>query len=130
MRILNINVLPVACVGLLMVIMMIMVAPMVISYSKTPVDVSKANTAERKVENEIVISLTKNKKLYLNDIPVSLNILKEEIEDELEEDPYRLVVIRADKEISYGEVISIIAIAKETGAKRIVCGTKKKERNE
>ncbi|MEO0097599.1 MAG: biopolymer transporter ExbD [candidate division WOR-3 bacterium] len=130
MRISNINVLPVACVGLLMVIMMIMVAPMVISYSKTPVDVPKANTAERKVENEIVISFTKDKKLYLNDTPLSLHILKEEIEDELEEDPYRLVVIRADKEVSYGEVISIIAIAKEAGAKRIACSTKKKERNE
>lgn len=130
MRVLNINVLPVACVGLLMVIMMIMVAPMVISFSKTPVDVPQANTAERKVENEIVISLTKDKKLYLNDEPISLNILKEEIEDNLEEDPYRLVVIRADKEVNYGEVISIIALAKEAGAKRIACSTKKKERNE
>ncbi|MEO0088323.1 MAG: biopolymer transporter ExbD [candidate division WOR-3 bacterium] len=130
MKITNINVLPVACVGLLMVIMMIMVAPMVISYSKTPVDVPQANTAERKVENEIVISLTKEKKLYLNDIPISLDILKEEIEDELKEDPYRLVVIRADKDVNYGEVISLIAIAKEAGAKRIACSTKKRERNE
>jgi biopolymer transport protein ExbD len=130
MKIININVLPLACIGLLLVIMMIMVAPMVISYSKTPVNVPQAYTAERKVENEIVISYTQDKKLFLNDIPTNLEILKEKLKEELVKDPYRLVVIRADKELSYGEVINIIALAKEAGAKRLACSTKKKERND
>jgi len=128
MKVININVLPLACIGLLLVIMMIMVAPMVISYSKTPVNVPQAYTAERKVENEIVISYTQDKKLFLNDIPTNLEILKEKLKEELVKDPYRLVVIRADKELSYGEVINIIALAKEAGAKRLACSTKKKER--
>jgi biopolymer transport protein ExbD len=101
MKVININVLPLACIGLLLVIMMIMVAPMVISYSKTPVNVPQAYTAERKVENEIVISYTQDKKLFLNDIPTNLEILKEKLKEELVKDPYRLVVIRADKELSY-----------------------------
>jgi biopolymer transport protein ExbD len=130
MKVININVLPLACIGLLLVIMMIMVAPMVISYSKTPVNVPQAYTAERKVENEIVISYTQDKKLFLNDIPTNLEILKEKLKEELVKDPYRLVVIRADKELSYGEVINIIALAKEAGAKRLACSTKKKERND
>jgi biopolymer transport protein ExbD len=130
MKIININVLPLACIGLLLVIMMIMVAPMVISYSKTPVNVPQAYTAERKVENEIVISYTQDKKLFLNDILTNLEILKEKLKEELVKDPYRLVVIRADKELSYGEVINIIALAKEAGAKRLACSTKKKERND
>jgi biopolymer transport protein ExbD len=130
MKVININVLPLACIGLLLVIMMIMVAPMVISYSKTPVNVPQAYTAERKVENEIVISYTQDKKLFLNDIPTNLEILKEKLKEELVKDPYRLVVIRADKELSYGEVINIIALAKEAGAKRLACSTKKKEKND
>jgi len=130
MRVTNINILPVACVGLLLVIMMIIVAPMVVSYSKTPVNVPQARTAERKVENEIVISYTQDKKLFLNDIPINLAVLKEKLKEELGKDPYRLVVIRADKKLSYGEVMEIIALAKETGAKRLACSTKKKEKND
>ncbi len=122
----NIDILPMACVGLLLVIMMINIAPMVMSHTRVPVTVPTANTAERKTEDDISIALTCDGKLYLQDEPVEREELSEEMEILLSEDPYRLVVVRADKEVLYDDVLELLAIAKEAGAKRLACATKKR----
>jgi len=122
----NIDVLPMACVGLLLVIMMIMTAPMVMSHTRTPVLVPSAHTGERKVEDDIAIAFTLDGRLFLQDQPIKKEDLAEEIQKILARDPYRLVVVRADKDVAYEEVLELLSIAKRAGAKRIACATKKK----
>ncbi len=122
----NIDIMPMACVGLLLVIMMITIAPMVMSHTRTKVNVPMAHTAERKTEDDISIALTREEKLYLQDKPIEKEELGEEIEILLSEDPYRLVVVRADKEVLYDDVLDLLTIAKEAGAKRVACATKKR----
>lgn len=122
-----IDILPLACVGLLLVVMMIMTAPMVMSHNNTPVNVPQTNTAERKVEEDIIITLTKEGTLYLNDQPINRSELEEKLEDLVDRDQYCLVVVRADKDVFHKEVLDLLAIAKQAGATRIACATKKKK---
>jgi biopolymer transport protein ExbD len=143
----SIDILPMACVGLLLVIMMIMTAPMVMTHNSTPVTVPQTHTAERKTEQDIIITLTKDDKVYLNDQPIGEadfkkesegnpksaagipNSVRVDLEDQLDEliskDPYCLVVVRADKDVFHKDVLDLIAIAKQAGATRIACATKK-----
>jgi len=121
----SINILPMACVGLLLVVMMIMTAPMIMTHSNTPVTVPQTHTAERKTEEDIVITLTKDGKIYLNDQPTDKLNLEDQLDEMITKDPYCLVVVRADKDVFHKDVLDLIAIAKQAGAIRIACATKK-----
>ncbi len=122
----NIDILPMACVGLILVLVMMMVAPMVLTHNATPVDVPETHTAERKTENDVTVTYTAAGQLFFNDEPVAdLMELQDRIAAEIARDPYILVVIRADKECLHSTVLEIIASARQAGALRIACATKK-----
>ncbi len=104
---------------------MIMTAPMVMTHSNTPVTVPLTHTAERKTEQDIVITLTKDGKLYLNDRITNKLDLEDQLDEMMGKDPYCLVVVRADKDVFHKDVLDLIAIAKQAGATRIACATKK-----
>ena len=123
----NIDILPMACVGLLLVIMMIMTAPITMTHSNTKVTVPLTHTSERKTEEDITITLTVDGEIYLNDQLTDRLDLVEEIEDLLNKDPNCLVVVRADKEVFHKDVLDLIAMAKQAGANRIACATKKRK---
>ncbi len=124
----NIDILPMACVGLILVLVMIVVAPMVLTHNSTPVQVPQTHTAERKTEQDVTITLTAQGYLYYNDQPVSnLDSIKNRLAAEIARDPYLLVVIRADKECLHSSVLDILASVRQAGALRIACATKKKK---
>ncbi|MCL6465494.1 MAG: biopolymer transporter ExbD [candidate division WOR-3 bacterium] len=122
----NIDILPMACVGLILVLVMMMVAPMVLTHNATPVEVPQTHTAERKTENDVTITYTADGRLYFNDEPVAdFDELYSRIATEIARDPYVLVVVRADKECLHSSVLDILACARRAGAARIACATKK-----
>ena len=122
----NVDILPMACVGLILVLIMMMVAPLVTTHNLTKVEVPQAHTAERKVENDVTITYTKEGQLLFNDQPVaSLEELQNIVASEVTADPYVLVVVRADKECLHSHVLDILACARRAGALRIACATKK-----
>lgn len=122
----NIDILPMACVGLILVLVMMMVAPMVLTHNSTPVEVPQTHTAERKTENDVTITYTLDGRLYFNDEPVAdLDELYNRLAGEITRDPYVLVVVRADKGCLHSSVLDIIACARRAGAMRIACATKK-----
>lgn len=122
----NIDILPMAAVGLILVLIMMMISPMVISHARTPVTVPAANTGQREVQNDISIVLTQAGEYYFNDEPVeTIEQVRELVARAVGADPYILVVVRADKECRGNQVLDILAAAKAAGAQRIVCATKK-----
>ncbi len=122
----NLDILPMACVGLILVLVMMVVAPMVLTHNSTPVDVPQTHTAERKTENDLTITYTADGRLYFNDQAVAnFDELQDRIAGEISRDPYVLVVVRADKECFHSSVLDILACARRAGAVRIACATKK-----
>ncbi|MBM3332477.1 biopolymer transporter ExbD [candidate division WOR-3 bacterium] len=122
----NLDILPMACVGLILVLVMMMISPMVVSHTRTPVDVPEAHTGQREVQNDISIILTKTGQYLFDDEPVAtLEEVGSLVAAQVARDPYVLVVIRADKQCYGNQVLDVLSAAKKAGAARIVCATKK-----
>jgi biopolymer transport protein ExbD len=121
----NIDILPMACVGLILVLVMMVIAPLVMTHTQTYVDVPRAHTAETKTEENMTITYTLEGQLLINDNPITADDLKPVVAAELEQDPYQLVIVRADKEVLHNDVLEILANIKSVGAKRIALATKK-----
>lgn len=122
----NIDILPMACVGLILVLIMMVVSPLVMTHNSTQVDVPQAHTAERKVENDVTITYTQEGRLLFNDHPVSgLEELQNQVAAEVTRDPYVLVIVRADKDCLHSDVLDLLACARRAGALRIACATKR-----
>jgi biopolymer transport protein ExbD len=121
----NIDILPLACVGLILVLVMMVIAPLVMTHTQTPVDVPWAHTAETKTEENLTITFTVGGNLLINDIEILPEELSEVVAYELEKDPYQLIIVRADKEVLHKDVLEILATVKRVGAKRIACATKR-----
>lgn len=124
-RMANIDILPMACVGLILVLAMMIVAPLVMTHTQTQVDVPKAHTSEIKTEENLTITYTIEGRLLVNDIEILPEELGQVIAEELARDPYQLVIVRADKDVLHDDVLEILASMKKVGAKRIACATKR-----
>lgn len=124
-RMANIDILPMACVGLILVLVMMVIAPLVMTHTQTHVDVPMAHTAETKTEENLTITYTTEGRLLVNDMEILPVELGQVISDELAKDPFQLVIVRADKDVLHNDVLEILASVKKVGAKRIACATKK-----
>ena len=124
-RMANIDILPMACVGLILVLAMMILAPLVMTHTQTQVDVPRAHTSEIKTEENLTITYTIEGRLLVNDIEILGEELGQVVAEELERDPYQLVIVRADKGVLHNDVLEILASVKKVGAKRIACATKR-----
>lgn len=120
----NIDVLPMAAIGLILVILMVIMAPMVTTHANTEVDVPAAHTEEREVEEDIAVTLTRDGHLFLNDREISPTQLVDDLKAELTKDPYKLTIIRGDKEVLHADVLEILAACRKAGALRMACATR------
>lgn len=122
----NVDILPMAAVGLILVLITMMAAPLVTSHTRTEIVVPQTHSSEKKVEEEIAICLTRDGRLLFNDDEVpDLEEVEYQVEMALARDPYLLVIVRADKEVLHSQVLDILATIKRAGALRIACATKR-----
>lgn len=75
-------------------------------------------------QEEYVLFVDKDKKFYLNDKPVELSDLEAMIKDSLAEMKDRSLVLKADQEVPHGTVVKIMDIAKRSGVRKLIVGTK------
>ncbi len=70
-------------------------------------------------EQQFVVSITRDKQLYLNDARLSTDELTQKLTAISAERPDRQVFIRADEEVPYGEVIRTMAAIKAAGIQNV-----------
>ena len=56
----SIDILPMAAVGLILVLAMMVIAPMTMAHNDTPVTVPQTHTSERKVEENATVTYTRD----------------------------------------------------------------------
>ena len=87
------------------------------------VNLPKAITGQVETKDRIYLTITKKETIYLN----SQQILKSELAGKLKEllknQPEKLVVIQADKELTLATAIEIVDIAKLAGAEKFMIAT-------
>jgi biopolymer transport protein TolR len=114
----DINVTPFVDVMLVLLIIFMVTAPMMMQ----GVDVSLPETTSEplvaKKENLIITINTKNQ-IYINDYQIGLDNLQDKLKTILEGRENREVYLRADREISYGFVVRVMAEIKAAGVDKL-----------
>lgn len=110
----EINVTPFVDVMLVLLIIFMVSAPMMVE--GVDVNLPRASAAPLKTEDEnLVISIQKDNKVYLNDQVIDIGFLTEKLQKILENVEKRDVYLKADKDIAYGTVVDVMSKVKSAG---------------
>jgi len=114
----EINVTPLVDVMLVMLIIFMITAPLM--SHKIGVKVPEANLEEKpQVDRPVTISVKENGDLYLNDEPVSDELLRSKLAVEAQKKPQPEVDIRGDKTTRYRTIQAVVKTAKEVGIRKV-----------
>lgn len=114
----EINVVPLVDVVLVLLIIFMITAPML--QMGVDVDLPKTTTEIIPTEEErIIVTLTKDRKTYINRYEVPLAQLQPRLKDILDRRVNREVFFRADQALSYGDVMKVMGVLRETGVEKL-----------
>jgi len=86
-----------------------------------------AVTARLHPEEDIIISITEDSNLYLNERLVTLENLLEQLKIEIAKTEKKTVIIKADEKIDLGLAVKVMDLAREADAERLIISTKLEE---
>ena len=87
------------------------------------VQLPKAVSAETESSDRIYITVTRNQVIYLNQEQILKGELGIRLKEILTDDPDKLIVIQADKNLTLENTIEIIDITRIAGAQRFMIAT-------
>jgi biopolymer transport protein TolR len=114
----DINVTPLVDVMLVLLIIFMVTAPMMMQ----GVDVSLPEATAEPLESEkehLIITIDKENRVFISDFQVTVDFLAEKLEKILEGRSDREVYLKADKDISYGTVVRVMAEIKGAGVEKL-----------
>ncbi|MEJ2716202.1 MAG: protein TolR [Deltaproteobacteria bacterium] len=112
----EINVTPLVDVMLVLLIIFMVTAPMMQEGIAVDLPQAKGSELTKKQEvDEIIISVSGQGKIYVNENPVAEDALPQTILDMTKKGGSPEVYLRADKEVPYGIVVRIMAALKAAG---------------
>jgi biopolymer transport protein ExbD len=111
----DINVTPLVDVMLVLLIIMMIVAPLL--QQGVPVTLPLASNSSEKPEtqDQTVVTIDRNKDVYLNAKPVGLGQLEARIKEVLEDKSDKIVIIKADEEAPYSAVMDTMDELRHAG---------------
>src|SRR5688572_33280968 len=114
----QINVTPLVDVMLVLLVIFMVTAPII--QQGVSVDLPKTRAAGlNSQEDPLVVGLTKEGVVYLNDNPIALADLRAKLIAIGQASPDRALVLRADRSVPYGDVVGVIAAIKESGINKL-----------
>ena len=114
----DINVTPLVDVMLVLLIIFMVTAPMMMQ----GVDVSLPEATAKPLESEkehLIITIDTKNQVFINDFQVTVDGLGEKLEKILQGRSDREVFLKADKDISYGTVVQVMAEVKGAGVEKL-----------
>jgi biopolymer transport protein TolR len=114
----DINVTPFVDVMLVLLIIFMVTAPMMMQ----GVDVSLPEATAEPLESEkehLIITIDIKNQIFINDFQVTIDFLGEKLKKILEGRSDREVFLKADKDISYGTVVQVMAEVKGAGVEKL-----------
>ena len=111
----DINVTPLVDVMLVLLIIMMIVAPLL--QQGVPVNLPQASNSTEKPEtqDQTVVTIDRNKDVYLNAVPVASGQLQGRIKEVLEDKSDKIVIIKADEEAPYSAVMDTMDELRHAG---------------
>lgn len=113
---------PLIDTALTLLVIFMITAPMVQNGIK--VDLPQGNSKEVGNQQDLVVTMRKDDKMFFNSYPLERKDLVQTIQKALNQNDEIPVYIRADETISYGKVIEIVDELKFAGVKYIAMSTR------
>jgi biopolymer transport protein ExbD len=124
----KIEITPLVGVALILVIVFMVTSPLMMTPANLEIDLPKARTVEAKSESNITISCAADNVVALNEKEMTIDELQTALAQMLDEYPDRLVVIRADRNLTHQEVLNVLSVAKRAGATKLAVATLQRNR--
>jgi len=101
----DINVTPLVDVMLVLLIIMMIVAPLLQQGVPVTLPLAANSTEKPETQDQTVVTIDRNKDVYLNAVPVASGQLQGRIKEVLEDKSDKIVIIKADEEAPYSAVM-------------------------
>ncbi len=113
----EINVIPLVDVVLVLLLIFMLTAPMM--YRGIDVNLPKTASKPTAIEERLVLTITKDRLLYLNDRPLPLATLETRLRDLLRDRTDKTIFVKADKDLAYGYVVETMDRIRRAGVERV-----------
>ena len=113
---------PLIDTALTLLVIFMITAPMV--QNGIHVTLPQGNSKEVGNQQELVITMSKDEKLFFNSYPILRRELAETIKKAMAGRESSPVYVRADESIAYGRVISVVDELKEAGVRSVAMSTR------
>jgi biopolymer transport protein TolR len=113
----DINMVPFIDVMLVLLIIFMITAP--ILQSGIEVDVPKTKTVKELVEQRMVITIDRSQRVYLNDKPVNIHELGQQVLAQVRDPKHQAVYLRADETVPFGSWATVVDALRQAGIQNI-----------
>jgi biopolymer transport protein TolR len=113
----EINIIPLVDVTLVLLLIFMLTAPLM--YRGIDVNLPKTSGKPTVTEERMVLTLTKDHAIYLNDKPVPLNALEQRLLDTFKNRQDKTLYLRADQVLQYGFVVETMDRVRRSGIEKL-----------
>lgn len=121
----EINVTPLVDVMLVLLVIFMVTAPMM--QSGINVNLPDAETRTNPSAGGVIITITKERYVYLEDKIINIHLLESQLKNFFVNKEKKVVFLKADKDVNYGFVITVMDIIKKAGIETVGMIVEKKE---
>lgn len=113
----EINITPFVDVVLVLLVIFLITAPMMLG--GIDVRVPKTETRTSKPEERLILTVTRDRGVYLENQPISLDRLAKVLSGMVQRNPKAAVFLKADEAVAYGTVMKVMDVIKKAGIDRV-----------
>ena len=113
----EINIIPLVDVTLVLLLIFMLTAPLM--YRGVDVNLPKTSGKPTTVEERMVLTLSKDQAIYLNDKPVPLASLEQALRDMFKNRNDKTLYLRADQALQYGFVVETMDRVRRSGIEKL-----------
>ena len=114
----QINVTPLVDVMLMLLVIFMVTAPIIQQGVQVNLPQARAGAIAGK-EEQLVVSINRNGRIYLNDTAMSVEELGKKLRSIRALQPDKEVILRADQDVRYGAVMRVVAEIKQAGIQKL-----------
>lgn len=113
----EINIIPLVDVILVLLLIFMLTAPLM--YRGIDVNLPKSSGKPTAVEERVVLTVTKEQTIYLNDKPVALGAVEQALRDLFKNRQDKTLYLRADAALQYGLVVETMDRVRRAGIEKL-----------
>ena len=123
----EINITPLVDVVLVLLIIFMVVTPMLQRGKDVRLPEVKKPDSENKEGDPLILSVTGEKKIYLEQSMLDEAGLTDELRAQFAREPNRKILLKGDERLTYGDIRKVMEVARQAGAKAVSLGVEERK---